>query len=428
MSLSAAKKVVGKPLTFAYKHTVAPMVLGSDLAFRMLVRRYGADLVYTAMFDSKRFVEDTSYREKMFRTCPEDRPLVVQFAANDSKYLYQAAKLVEPYCDAVDINLGCPQRQAHEGNYGSALLEPAKHDLVMELVSTLTQSDLTIPVLCKIRLLPTLEKTIAFAQRLEASGCSLLAVHGRKTGSQKKRRKGLAKLDWIKAVKGALTIPVLSNGNITTFEDIEHNLQVTGCDGVMTAEGILYNPVLFTGQRVTEEPRYYWGSLSRHFKVNHRLLKASPQDMHFNPENAVEMTEAKQPLLDSLALVYEYLALAKQHQAPVDWVILHLKKCLRATLIKYQTFFDILNAQTLEDIEVNVGLAKMRRDSGTYVFNRPLSKLQKKQRRENTRKYTKLCNYLHTRKKIKLIKEQAALPEASEADKAMAAYVVANMT
>jgi tRNA-dihydrouridine synthase 1 len=68
-------------------------------------------------------IEDKTYIEKNFTTCKEDRPLFVQFCANDPDVLLKAAKLVEDRCDAVDINCGCPQGIAKKGHYGSFLLE-----------------------------------------------------------------------------------------------------------------------------------------------------------------------------------------------------------------------------------------------------------------------------------------------------------------
>ena len=74
----------------------------------MLTRKYGAQICYTPMFHSRLFSEKADYRKRMFAPCAEDRPLVVQFCANDPDVLLTAAKYVENDCDAVDINLGCP--------------------------------------------------------------------------------------------------------------------------------------------------------------------------------------------------------------------------------------------------------------------------------------------------------------------------------
>ena len=100
--------------------------------------------------------------------------------------MLQAAKLVENDCDAVDINLGCPQIIARRGHYGSYLLE--EQDLVIEIVKTLHEN-LSIPVTCKIRCLKSEEATLKLAKRIEEAGCSLLTVHGR-TKEQKKDSSG----------------------------------------------------------------------------------------------------------------------------------------------------------------------------------------------------------------------------------------------
>ena len=138
------------------------------------------------------------YREQNFNISkgeeggPSDRPLVVQFCANDPKYLLQAAKIVEPHCDAVDINLGCPQDIARRGHYGSFLqddwdliynLSMSVPSLCLEhfsiaLVNTLHQN-LSVPVTAKFRVFSTVEKTVEYAKMLERVGAQILTCHGR---------------------------------------------------------------------------------------------------------------------------------------------------------------------------------------------------------------------------------------------------------
>jgi hypothetical protein len=103
---------------------VAPMVEQSDLSFRMLTRKYGAQLVYTQMLNANSFVNSKDYRDLNFRTCAADRPLIVQFGGHDPTVLLQAAKYVEDHCDAIDINLGCPQGIARRGRYGTLSIVP----------------------------------------------------------------------------------------------------------------------------------------------------------------------------------------------------------------------------------------------------------------------------------------------------------------
>ncbi|XP_059990460.1 tRNA-dihydrouridine(16/17) synthase [NAD(P)(+)]-like isoform X3 [Lagenorhynchus albirostris] len=191
------------------RHVVAPMVDQSELAWRLLSRRHGAQLCYTPMLHAQVFIRDANYRKENLYcdVCPEDRPLIVQFCANDPEVFVQAALLAQDYCDAIDLNLGCPQMIAKR----------------------------------------EIDKTVRYAQMLEKAGCQLLTVHGR-TKEQKGPLSGTASWEHIKAVRKAVAIPVFANGNIQCLRDVERCIQDTGVQGVMSAEGNLHNPALFEGR------------------------------------------------------------------------------------------------------------------------------------------------------------------------------------
>ncbi|KAL1511618.1 hypothetical protein AB1Y20_006411 [Prymnesium parvum] len=223
------------------------MVGASDLAFRLLLRRHGAQLCYTEMLFAHRFLSDPSYREAKLRTTPADRPLVVQFCATDAPTLAGAARLAAPQCDAIDLNLGCPLPSATQPPFGAALLAREHWPLVGAMVAALAGAT-PLPVFCKIRLLESVEATVELARLLEARGCRVLCVHGRAVPPPREhraQRQWPADLDAIASVARAVRIPVLSNGNTRCGRDVQLNVDRTGAAGVMSAEGLLQNPLLF---------------------------------------------------------------------------------------------------------------------------------------------------------------------------------------
>ena len=234
-------KKIGSP-----KYIAAPMVGQSELAFRMMVRKYGAQLCYTPMIDAEIFVNNLEYQHELFTTVAYDRPLIAQFAANDPNILLTAAKKIADQCDFIDINLGCPQAVARRHNYGAWLMEDPY--TIYKLINTLT-SNLKIPVSCKIRIFESIENTIKYAKMLENAGCSLLTIHGR----ERKSNMNLEPANWehIKEVKKHLNIPVIVNGSINNLTTAQECLEFTGCDGVMAASHLLENPCLFSGKTIS---------------------------------------------------------------------------------------------------------------------------------------------------------------------------------
>lgn len=233
---------IGQPKTI-----VAPMVDQSELAWRILSRRYGADLCYTPMFHARLFATDEKYRKNMWSefdgTAELDRPVIVQFCANDPDYLLKAAQLVQDRCDAVDLNLGCPQGIARKGNYGAFLMDD--WDLVHKLIKNL-HDNLDVPVTAKIRVYDDWEKSLKYAQMVLGAGAQFITIHGR-TRDMKGQLTGLANWDILKYLKDNLPEGQVffANGNIIYPNDLKRCMDKVGCDAVMSAEGNLYNPGVF---------------------------------------------------------------------------------------------------------------------------------------------------------------------------------------
>lgn len=237
-------------------------------------------LAYTPMLHARIFAETAKYRNSSFQptraglgSLPTsasptsdfyldgnpllDRPLFVQFCANSPDHLLEAARYVEPFCDAIDLNLGCPQGIAKKGNYGAFLQED--WDLIYKLINKLHEN-LQVPVTAKVRILETKEKTLDYVKVVLSAGASIITVHGRQR-DQKGHKTGLADWSVIRYLRENLPkeTVIIANGNILQHEDIEKCLQQTGADGVMSAEANLCDPTIFASPpAVGNQNGEYW--------------------------------------------------------------------------------------------------------------------------------------------------------------------------
>jgi tRNA-dihydrouridine synthase 1 len=235
---------------------VAPMVDQSDLPFRLLCRRYGANLCVTPMIHSRLLITSPSYQKKFLgRFVDSDRPLIAQLCGSDPDTVLQAARMLEPYVDGIDINCGCPQGIARRGNYGAYLLE--QEETLLVLVKHLLQH-LRVPLSVKVRLLPPTRETedldgydipeasLQLYSQLVDAGIHLLTIHGRT-----RHQKGLVTgpTDW-KTIRRAVDllgdrIPIFANGSIGDYDDVETCLAETNADGIMSSESLLEYPPIF---------------------------------------------------------------------------------------------------------------------------------------------------------------------------------------
>ncbi|XP_034289506.1 tRNA-dihydrouridine(20a/20b) synthase [NAD(P)+]-like isoform X1 [Pantherophis guttatus] len=225
----------------------APMVRYSKLSFRTLVRKYDCDLCYTPMIIAADFVRSLKARHSEFTTNQGDHPLIVQFAAKEAQVLADAAGLVSPFADGVDLNCGCPQRWAMAEGYGACLIN--KPQLIQEMVRSVRNQveNPTFSVSIKIRIHEDLKRTVDLCQKAESAGVSWISVHGRSV----EERHQPVHYDAIKTIKDSISIPVVANGDVKSLKDVEAIHQRTGADGVMVARGLLANPALFAGYEDT---------------------------------------------------------------------------------------------------------------------------------------------------------------------------------
>ncbi|XP_064606472.1 tRNA-dihydrouridine(20a/20b) synthase [NAD(P)+]-like isoform X2 [Liolophura sinensis] len=230
-----------------YVKICAPMVRYSKLPFRMLVRKYDCDLAFTPMIISNSFVRSIKARDSDFTTCKEDRPLIVQFAANNSQDFADAAEIVSPFADGVDLNCGCPQRWAMGEGYGACLISKPElvQDVVRQARNRVNQQHFTVSI--KIRIHEDIRRTVDFCQKAEHAGASWVTVHGRTA----KQRRQPVNQEAVRIIKDSVGIPVVSNGDIKQLDDCYTVYEKTHADGFMAANGLLENPAMFAGFRET---------------------------------------------------------------------------------------------------------------------------------------------------------------------------------
>lgn len=406
--MNKRQRTTASKLPFDFRYIMAPMVGASELPFRLFCRKYGAQMCYTPMMMASEFASSAKYREREFPTSVLDRPLVCHFAANKPTDFARAAQLAAPHCDAIDLNLGCPQRTAYVGHFGSYLLDPKDRQLVLDIVRAGSQA-VDIPIFVKIRLLDTFEETLELVGQLYEAGATLIAVHGRYRASFHRKgpgaRDGPALLDQIEKLKAAFPDKLLvTNGNTITYDDVVKNLEETKADGIMSAEGILDNPAIFLNRLQNTESVPIQGGdedlwkmreergkkLFRKFqkvlkveskqrkhaddptfqlnkKDEKRLAKKSKiisklgaldESIVTNKNSLITATvpykHLEERAQDNVQMAMEYLRFARHYPATMRTVIFHTRRIIKTELGTYQLMEECLGCSTIQDLETVV--------------------------------------------------------------------------
>ncbi|MEO2220652.1 MAG: tRNA dihydrouridine synthase DusB [Nitrosopumilus sp.] len=234
---------------FSSRAFLAPMAGVSDPALRLQCKKMGAGLVVTEFTNihsivakEKQLKDHMKKITEFIEFSDQERPLSIQLFGSDLSVLEQAAKIVEPYFDIIDYNMGCPAPHITQQMAGGALLQQT--NLTQQIFQTLVNA-VKKPVTLKIRSGVTDASRFLFkeiAEIAEDEGIQMITLHPRTVNQG---YSGNADWNLIKELKEISGIPIVGNGDITTPEDAKNMLDETNCDYVMIGRGAMGNPFLF---------------------------------------------------------------------------------------------------------------------------------------------------------------------------------------
>jgi tRNA-dihydrouridine synthase B len=230
------------PYSLRNKLVLAPMAGVTDRPFRQLCKRLGAGMAVSEMVTSRAELRDSLKSRRRRDHEGEVEPRIVQIAGGDPEMMAEAARLnAAEGAQIIDINMGCPAKKVCNKAAGSALLQD--EDLVKRILDA-TVAAVDVPVTLKIRTGWDREHKngLKIAALAEQAGIQALSVHGR---TRADAFKGEAEYETIRAIKAAVKIPVMANGDIETPEMARHVLAETGADAVMIGRAAQGRPWIF---------------------------------------------------------------------------------------------------------------------------------------------------------------------------------------
>ncbi len=230
-------------------YVLAPLAGFTDLPFRSVVKKFGADLTVSEMLSSNALAHGSEKTLHMLQKSPLEDPYSVQIAGADVDVVRSAIDVLNAQegIDIIDLNCGCPVPKVVGHGSGSSLL--LNLPLMGDIIKTIKEHSNKSLTSVKIRLGFEEKNHVDIAKVVEDSGADFLAVHGRTRAG---KFKAAVDYDAIKEIKEAVNIPVIANGDIDSFEKAKWVMEHTGADGVMIGRGAVGAPWLFHQLRTGE--------------------------------------------------------------------------------------------------------------------------------------------------------------------------------
>ena len=277
---------------FSSKAFLAPMAGVSDPALRLICKKMGAGLVVTELTSVHAIVAKQKQLQSQMKDIREfiefsekERPLSVQLFGSDIIALEKAAKIVAPFFDVIDYNMGCPAPHITKQMAGGALLQNSS--LTQEIFRTLVNT-VKRPISLKMRIGVDASNKLLFqdiAKIAEREGIQMITLHPR-TVSQ--GYSGHSDWDMIKKLKQTVSVPIVGNGDITSPEIAKKVLNYTGCDYVMVGRGAMGNPFIF--EQINDYLEF--GTYKKY--TSHDKLEAFVQYMEATTDYKIRFVNIKQ--------------------------------------------------------------------------------------------------------------------------------------
>lgn len=311
---------------------LAPMEDVTDPSFRLMCKRFGADMVYTEFVSSDALVRNVNSTMRKLQVSDQERPVAIQIYGKDPQTMAEAAQMCEQaHPDIIDINFGCPVKKVAGKGAGAGLLKDIPR--MLEITKAVVDA-VKVPVTVKTRLGWDMENRniVDIAEALQDQGIAALTIHGR-TRSQ--MYTGEADWSLIAAVKNnpRMHIPIIGNGDITSAEICRQRFEETGVDAVMIGRASFGRPWIFK-------------------EVKHYLQTGE----FWDESNAWKLEVLKEQVLQGVQMIKDQRAEKYSEASAEKSGIMHIRRHLAATpLFKgipnfKETRIAMLRAENLTDL------------------------------------------------------------------------------